>query len=104
LDYTRRDAKERELSGDVEILAVNRDKQKDFTVEARDNAYSNPRISKVIASGRNERLEVRASKSAGWYDLSIHIAGSERFEKRYAGRVETGRWSTSDPAMAARSG
>ena len=36
--------------------------------------------------------------SGGWYDLVVTEASSERFLRRLAGRVETGRPSTSDPA------
>ena len=38
--------------------------------------------------------------SAGWYDLSVTAKGSDAFLRRLAGRVETGRPSTSDPATA----
>jgi len=36
----------------------------------------------------------------GWYDMSVTASGSEAFMCRLAGRVETGRPSTSDPACA----
>ena len=39
------------------------------------------------------------NKSFYWYDISVKIKGNDIFEKRYAGRVETGRESKSDPAM-----
>lgn len=35
----------------------------------------------------------------GWYDLTVTIPGPVPVEKRYAGRVETGKDSYSDPAM-----
>jgi len=38
--------------------------------------------------------------SAGWYDLTVTAAGSATFLRRLAGRVETGRPSTSDPSLA----
>jgi phospholipase C len=37
--------------------------------------------------------------SHGWYDFSVRVQGHEGFEKRYAGRIETGRDSISDPQM-----
>jgi len=39
------------------------------------------------------------AKSFGWYDFSVKVRGFDHFEKRYAGRVETGRSSYSDPFM-----
>jgi phospholipase C len=35
-------------------------------------------------------------ESSNWYDFTVQSAG---FESRFAGRVETGRNSFSDPAM-----
>ncbi|MEZ4903534.1 MAG: hypothetical protein R2822_18105 [Spirosomataceae bacterium] len=37
--------------------------------------------------------------SFGWYDFSVKVAGFEAFEQRFAGRVETGKASFSDPLM-----
>jgi hypothetical protein len=31
--------------------------------------------------------------------VGIRVAGHERFHKRYAGRIATGAWSFTDPAM-----
>ncbi|HEY3868061.1 MAG TPA: phospholipase C, phosphocholine-specific [Actinocrinis sp.] len=36
----------------------------------------------------------------GWYDLSVTVAGQPDYLRRLAGHVETGRPSTSDPAIA----
>ena len=35
----------------------------------------------------------------GWYDFSITIKDNAIFEKRFAGHIETGKESMSDPAM-----
>jgi phospholipase C len=45
----------------------------------------------------NEKFDL--SGSYNWYDLIVKIKGFDLFEKRYAGRVETGAHSKSDPAM-----
>ena len=39
------------------------------------------------------------TRSFGWYDFSIKLPGNYLFEKRFAGHVETGHVSKSDPAM-----
>lgn len=39
------------------------------------------------------------ARSFGWYDFSIKLPGNYLFEKRFAGHVETGHVSKSDPAM-----
>jgi phospholipase C len=38
-------------------------------------------------------------KTYGWYDFTVKVKGNDSFEKRYAGRVETGKESFTDPMM-----
>jgi phospholipase C len=45
------------------------------------------------------KVIVDLKKSFRWYDTSLMIKGKPEFEKRFAGRVETGEESVSDPAM-----
>jgi phospholipase C len=54
----------------------------------------------VLAPGERLVDDWRVKSSAGWYDLTVTIDGSERYLRHLAGRVETGRPSTSDPAQA----
>jgi len=44
-------------------------------------------------------LVVESAHDHGWYDFSVTIGGNPGYQQRFAGRVETGRWSISDPAM-----
>jgi phospholipase C len=39
------------------------------------------------------------TKTGGWYDFEVTLDGDDHFSRRFAGRLETGRNSTSDPAM-----
>jgi phospholipase C len=39
--------------------------------------------------------------SFSWYDITIKVKGHPDFEKRYAGRVETGKHGKTDPLMGA---
>jgi phospholipase C len=94
----------RGLSGNVEILVKNRDRSRAITVEVRDNSYGQPRVRKPIDAGQSATISIDGQKSAGWYDVTLRIDGAERFEQRFAGRIETGRWSTSDPAMGSLAG
>jgi phospholipase C len=38
-------------------------------------------------------------KSFGWYDYALRIKGNELFERRLAGRIETGLPSKTDPQI-----
>lgn len=69
-------------------------------VVVTDLAYGNPLQQVRLASGSNQFIEIDTTRSNGWYDVRISISGRPGFQRRYAGRIETGLWSTSDPAMA----
>lgn len=51
----------------------------------------------LLAPGARLVDEWAVRDSAGWYDVTVSAAGSDTFLCRMAGRVETGRPSTSDP-------
>jgi phospholipase C len=46
---------------------------------------------------RTERWSL--TRTRGWYDLTLTVRGDTRFEVRYAGHVEYGEDSISDPGM-----
>ncbi len=98
-EYLRTKANELALSGSVGIKATHRDTQPKMTLLVQDRAYGNAQTESVVPKGESREVAIDNAKSSGWYDLSITVVGVARFEKRYAGRVETGAWSISDPAM-----
>jgi phospholipase C len=65
-------------------------------VAVKDNSYGLASVTKNIAAGATETIVMWSGKSRGWYDVSVKAGDSE---SRYAGRVETGAVSTTDPAM-----
>ncbi len=100
IDFHFDGARGQSENGDVVIIATNRDPARSWTIEIGDLAYGNRPESRLLKPGQTERLTIATHKSSGWYDLGCRVAGtSGSFLKRYAGRVETGKWTTSDPAM-----
>jgi phospholipase C len=91
VDYT--------TSGDVEVRAVNGDGRLPLTLHVEDMSYKAEAIKKVVAPGGAASLVSNAQHSFYWYDLSVKIESTDGFTQRFAGRVETGQWSFSDPAM-----
>ena len=67
------------------------------TVELVDHSYGASYPSKQVGAGETATILLPLTKSHGWYDISVRVG---RFEQRLAGRVETGKDSISDPAMA----
>ncbi|HVY75119.1 MAG TPA: phospholipase C, phosphocholine-specific [Puia sp.] len=95
-DYTK--DRQGRPTGGLEFL-VQHEGKGDYHLEIRDNSYKNALINKTIAAGRATRIPVDTGKQSGWYDISILVNQFPVFERRYAGRVETGKDSISDPAM-----
>ena len=54
----------------------------------------------VLEPGRSARRTWRLAETGGWYDLAVSSGETPSFLRRFAGRIETGRPSVSDPAMA----
>ena len=88
----------KKLSGNLEVTIVNHSRQ--VTIVIKDNAYGQTGQDKIIEAGRRATLTINAQQSFGWYDFSILLEGVSGFERRCAGRVETGKWGYTDPAMA----
>lgn len=100
---TDRDSKNK-LTGNIEVHVINEDSPTRYNVEVIDNAYKTGTRTKIVnnsgSSGSHASIVMDLSKSFGWYDFSVLITGNTTFVKRYAGRIEIGKASVSDPAMA----
>lgn len=80
----------------LSIHNAGRTKQ-DVSVSAGVYDGSLPTLVKVGA-GKTVKREIETSASDAWYDITVSVDG---FERRLAGRIETGRHGVSDPAMGA---
>ena len=93
----------KKLSGNAEIKLTSLDTVNSYTVEIIDNAYKSQPIKTVLDTANskngNTTIKLDLRKSFNWYDITVRIKGNNLFEKRYAGHVETGNESMSDPAM-----
>src|SRR5690606_41609482 len=64
-----------------------------------DNAYKGNSINKVIAAKSQAAVVLDLSKNYHWYDFSVKVKGAAIFEERFAGHVETGTATKTDPVM-----
>jgi len=72
--------------------------QTPLKVGVSDKSYKGETVTKTIAAGAETSIVVPSSKSHGWYDFGVSADGLVA-STRFAGRVETGASSFSDPAM-----
>ena len=91
----------KKLTGDVVLTFSLTNSRAPLTVEVIDNAYKTGTKQMTIQqeSFAPQTIRLGLAKSHGWYDFTVKVKGYSDFEKRYAGRVETGNPSYSDPLM-----
>jgi phospholipase C len=91
------------LTGAIKLQLINYDQER-ITIQVSDPTYKAVKNEIVIPGATNEpgwtSLLIPTRKSGGWYDLNVGSARYRNFRKRFAGHVETGSRSSTDPAMA----
>lgn len=69
-----------------------------FTIQAMAYRHDGPWIVRVKGNG-DEEQHWSIDDSGYWYDFAVTCDADPSYYRRFAGRVETGRHSVSDPAM-----
>jgi len=64
-----------------------------------DNSYKVGNIDKIIAANSKTNVILNLEKNFNWYDFSVKVKDYKNFEERFAGRVETGINTKTDPLM-----
>jgi phospholipase C len=85
------------LTGNVRVHLRNTTSEL-LMIAIHDNSYHTDTIVKTITPTRAESVVLPLQRSHGWYDFTVKVKGSEA-EAHFAGRVETGKPSFSDPLM-----
>ena len=97
-DYERSQSAETKLTGNVVVHLTNNDgSPHPFTIY--DNSYKTGSQQKIVAAGEKATVLLNLSKTAGWYDFSVKLEGFGVFGERFAGHVENGAVSKTDPLM-----
>jgi len=70
-------------------------------VEVRPMAYESSMAARTftLAPGTSKTLRWSLADTSGWYDLAVRDLADAAYLRRFAGRLESGRDSVSDPAM-----
>jgi phospholipase C len=63
------------------------------------NAYAQLRQLHTLAPRTELLVRIPLAANGYWYDLSATVSGQPDYLRRFAGRVETGRHTVSDPAL-----
>jgi phospholipase C len=84
-------------TGNIQVSLRNHG-ERPVSVVVQDNSYKTGTVTKKIAAGHELSIVLDLKQSFGWYDFTAKTEGSDA-EARFAGRVESGRSSFSDPLM-----
>jgi phospholipase C len=57
-----------------------------------------PKHLKVAANSRNS-IKLDLKRNHNWYDFTVEVTGHKQFQEQFAGRVETGELTKTDPLM-----
>jgi phospholipase C len=82
-------------SGNI-VLHIKNSGKTPVQIAVKDHSYGLAPVTKQLAANATEEVVMWSGKSHGWYDVSVSVGNDEA---RYAGRVETGATSITDPAM-----
>lgn len=96
--YEPKGSGSKKLTGNILLEIINNDAI-DHTLTLSDNSYKTKSSSKTIVAGGRSSIVLDLVKTFNWYDFSIKINGQSNFEERFAGRVETGLITKTDPLM-----
>ncbi len=86
------------LTGNLLLTIWNED-TKTITVTVADNSYKTGITTKTILPGTTATIKMALAKSYGWYDVIVKAKGYNNFEKQFAGKVENGMVTKTDPLM-----
>ena len=98
LEYQRQGNK---LTGRLE-LRINNPGLTTCSVMIKDHSYHQPNRAEQFPAGRRQTLVLDTDASSGWYDFSLLVSGCDLYERRFAGRVETGQDGMTDPVIGRR--
>lgn len=88
----------KKITGNLALGLENKE-AKDLEVFIKDDVYQSIDKSFIIPTNGKKAIIINLQKSKGWYDFKITIKGETNFVRHYAGHVETGEDSISDPFM-----
>jgi phospholipase C len=97
--YERAAANSKTLTGDLTCTVRSAGGTAPYECEIVDNAYQTNGHSWTLQAGSTNTITLHLGRSFGWYDFTLRVKGFDGFEQRFAGRVETGKPSFSDPFM-----
>jgi phospholipase C len=87
------------LSGNIVLHLENHSRQS-LLVAVTDTTYGASPIHITVTPGTRKATQLKLTKNHGWYDFAVTTPAYPGFSRRFAGHVDTGNLSYTDPSMA----
>lgn len=88
----------KKLSGNL-VFAIENKSAAVITLQIIDNKYKSGVKTVIMKPKSSTNVVLHLAKNANWYDFSVLQAGNSIFKQRYAGKIETGEITQTDPYM-----
>ncbi len=83
------------------VITLHNARAAPVTASVRMRAYGDRRETVLMSPGQSTRFEWPIVGSANWYDVEVATTSEANFLRRFAGHIETGAPSMSDPLLGA---
>lgn len=97
--YQHNPADRKKLTGNI-ALKIQNNGSRGCQIEITDNGYKTNNHNRMLAAGTTANIVLELRNSYNWYDFGVKVNGSEKYGRHFAGRVETGLPTQTDPQMA----
>lgn len=88
----------RRITGNIRLELENMEGRA-LEVSLKDNAYRTKEHRLTLAAGEKKTVIIALKKQYHWYDFTLNIKSNIAYLRRFAGHVETGAPSMTDPYM-----
>ncbi|UZJ64763.1 DUF756 domain-containing protein [Sphingobacterium sp. KU25419] len=82
------------------MIEIANHENRQVEVFLQDNSYGQAAKSIQVRAGSSKVVDIDLSKQHYWYDVTVMCTGYLDFHEQFAGRIEVGKNSKSDPLMA----
>ncbi len=89
------------VDADELILSITNNSPQSITFELHNHYENNKNKPVKLAPSKSQIVRIKTEKTSRWYDVEINATHpSMRYSRRYAGRIENGKASITDPLMS----
>jgi len=96
---TKYSLKERDKRANIILELHNFNKANSVECVIKNTVYADETFTETIQPETTQRIVFDTSKAYNWYDLEVKIQNNPSYLRRFAGRVETGQATKTDPYM-----